>query len=76
MYLQGKKPWALTFSYGRALQASALAAWGGKPENIPAAKEAFLKRAQANSLAQLGKYTGGADAGAAAQNLYIANHAY
>ncbi|EJD76644.1 fructose-bisphosphate aldolase [Loa loa] len=72
----GKKPWALTFSYGRALQASALAAWGGKPENIQAAKEAFLKRAQANSLAQLGKYTGGAGSGAAAQNLYVANHAY
>nr|AAD38403.1 fructose 1,6 bisphosphate aldolase [Onchocerca volvulus] len=72
----GKKPWALTFSYGRALQASALAAWGGKPENIQAAKEAFLKRAQANSLAQLGKYTGGAGSGAAGENLYIANHAY
>lgn len=27
---QGKKPWALTFSYGRALQASTLAAWGGE----------------------------------------------
>ncbi|VDK29211.1 unnamed protein product [Gongylonema pulchrum] len=73
----GKKPWALTFSYGRALQASALAAWGGKPENLQAGKETFLKRAQANSLAQLGKYTGGgAAAAAAAQNLYIANHAY
>ncbi|MCP9257572.1 Fructose-bisphosphate aldolase [Dirofilaria immitis] len=62
--------------YGRALQASALAAWGGKPENIQAAKEAFLKRAEANSLAQLGKYTGGAGSGAAGENLYIANHAY
>lgn len=66
----------MTFSYGRALQASALAAWGGKSENIQAAKEAFLKRAEANSLAQQGKYTGGAGSGAAAQNLYVANHSY
>lgn len=40
------KPWKLTFSYGRALQASALAAWLGKPENKKAAQEAFRKRAQ------------------------------
>lgn len=42
----GKKPWALTFSYGRALQATALAAWGGKDENIKAAQEALLRRAK------------------------------
>lgn len=40
------KPWKLTFSYGRALQASALAAWVGKSENKKAAQEAFRKRAQ------------------------------
>lgn len=40
------KPWKLTFSYGRALQASALAAWAGKPENKKATQEAFCKRAQ------------------------------
>lgn len=73
---EGTRPWALTFSYGRALQASVLAAWGGKPENIPAAKEALLKRAQANGLASLGKYTGTDADAAAAQSLYIANHAY
>lgn len=39
---QGKKPWALTFSYGRALQASTLASWGGKPENIKAAQDVRL----------------------------------
>jgi fructose-bisphosphate aldolase class I len=32
------KPWALTFSYGRALQASVLAAWQGKPENVKLAQ--------------------------------------
>uniref|UniRef100_A0A915JH93 Fructose-bisphosphate aldolase n=1 Tax=Romanomermis culicivorax TaxID=13658 RepID=A0A915JH93_ROMCU len=41
----GKKPWALTFSYGRALQASVLKAWQGKNENIAAAQAAFLVRA-------------------------------
>uniref|UniRef100_F6RS03 Fructose-bisphosphate aldolase n=1 Tax=Callithrix jacchus TaxID=9483 RepID=F6RS03_CALJA len=39
------KPWALTFSYGRALQASALKAWGGKKENKKAAQEEYIKRA-------------------------------
>lgn len=29
-----KKPWTLTFSYGRALQQSCLKAWQGKPENV------------------------------------------
>lgn len=39
------KPWALTFSYGRALQASALRAWSGKKENTKAAQEEYVKRA-------------------------------
>ena len=38
------RPWALTFSYGRALQASALKAWGGKPGNVKASQEAFMTR--------------------------------
>lgn len=40
------RPWKLTFSYGRALQASALAAWKGKAENKKAAQEAFCTRAK------------------------------
>jgi fructose-bisphosphate aldolase class I len=40
------RPWALTFSYGRALQASVLAAWQGKVENVAAAKQELLKRAK------------------------------
>ena len=39
------RPWALTFSYGRALQASALKAWGGKKENGKACQEEYIKRA-------------------------------
>jgi len=40
------KPWALTFSYGRALQASALGAWRGELNNEKAATEEFIKRAE------------------------------
>lgn len=55
----GAKPWSLTFSYGRALQQSCLKAWKGEDANIAAAQAALLIRAQANSLANLGKYEGG-----------------
>jgi fructose-bisphosphate aldolase class I len=58
MNKRGPHPWKLSFSYGRALQDSALKTWAGKPENVAAAQQAFLKRAQMNSLATLGKYEG------------------
>ena len=44
------KPWALTFSYGRALQASVLLAWKGKDENVKNAQLELLKRAKASFL--------------------------
>lgn len=50
-------PWALTFSYGRAMQAAALKAWCGKSENVPAAQVAFAHRAKMNGLAALGKWS-------------------
>ena len=53
----GPAPWRLSISYGRALQQPALRAWGGKPENVPAAQQALLKRARLNSLAMRGGYT-------------------
>jgi fructose-bisphosphate aldolase class I len=52
----GGLPWALTFSYGRALQAPSLKAWGGRPENVKAGQEAFHKRARLNGLATKGAY--------------------
>jgi fructose-bisphosphate aldolase class I len=70
------RPWKLTFSYGRALQASVLKAWGGKDENIAAAQKTLLHRAKANGLASLGKYTGEDAAGAAAESLFVAKHSY
>jgi len=73
----GKKPWALTFSYGRALQASVLRAWGGKKENVKAGQDELLKRAKANSEASLGKYVAGTVVGAAAAaDLFIKDHKY
>lgn len=48
--VSGRRPWALTFSYGRALQASVLAAWRGKPENVPAAQTELFNRAKVNCL--------------------------
>lgn len=54
----GSFPWKLSFSYGRALQASALKLWAGKAENVASAQEVFIKRAHMNSLATLGQYTG------------------
>uniref|UniRef100_A0A3P9AJB7 Fructose-bisphosphate aldolase n=1 Tax=Esox lucius TaxID=8010 RepID=A0A3P9AJB7_ESOLU len=70
------RPWALTFSYGRALQASALKAWGGKPGNGKAAQEEFIKRALANSLACQGKYVAAGGSVAAGESLFVADHAY
>ncbi len=52
-----KLPWKLSFSYGRALQAPALKAWGGKPDQLDAGKKALMHRARLNSAACLGKYT-------------------
>uniref|UniRef100_A0A8C8RVK7 Fructose-bisphosphate aldolase n=1 Tax=Pelusios castaneus TaxID=367368 RepID=A0A8C8RVK7_9SAUR len=71
------KPWKLTFSYGRALQASALAAWSGKPENKKATQEAFCKRAQINGLASKGQYiVAGKSDEAATQSLFTASYTY
>ncbi len=49
--------WPLSFSYGRALQASALKAWSGSPENVEAAQAAFLHRARCNAAAAGGRYS-------------------
>jgi fructose-bisphosphate aldolase class I len=52
----GGCPWALSFSYGRALQSAAEEAWAGEPENAEAAQRAFTHRARMNSLASLGAW--------------------
>jgi fructose-bisphosphate aldolase class I len=52
----GPHPWKVSFSYGRALQAAALKAWGGRDENVEAAQRAYYHRAKMNSAAQTGMY--------------------
>lgn len=58
MNKRGPHPWKLSFSYGRALQDSALTTWQGKSEKVTAAQTALLKRAKMNSLAAKGEYAG------------------
>jgi len=53
----GPLPWPLTFSYGRALQEDALAAWAGKPSSFAAGQKAFSERAKLNALAAGGSYS-------------------
>jgi len=50
-------PWNLSFSFGRALQAAPLQAWGGSADNKEAAQTAFAHRAQMNGLATEGKWS-------------------
>jgi len=56
MNARGPHPWQLSFSYGRALQAPALKAWVGKPENVEAAQRAYYHRAKMNGAARTGMY--------------------
>jgi fructose-bisphosphate aldolase class I len=72
----GRKPWPLTFSYGRALQASVIKAWSGKDANIKAGQDELLKRARANGAAAVGKYEGGRAGAAGGDSLFVANHSY
>jgi len=69
-------PWPLSFSYGRALQASCIKAWGGKHENFKKAQEVLLERAKANGEAQLGKYAGGAGGASANVSLFEKDYKY
>jgi len=55
--LPGPRPWPLSFSYARALQASPLKAWGGDPARVADAQRAFYHRARCNSAARSGAYT-------------------
>lgn len=53
----GGNPWALSFSFGRALQAPALNAWAGQAANVGSAQKALHHRAVCNSAARYGNYT-------------------
>jgi fructose-bisphosphate aldolase class I len=61
----GGVPWQLSFSYGRALQAPALKAWGGDAANVEAAQAALRHRARCNGAARSGDYTSAMESEAA-----------
>jgi fructose-bisphosphate aldolase class I len=50
-------PWALAFSFARAIQQPALEIWQGKESNVKAAQQALLHRARCNRAARRGEYT-------------------
>ncbi|KAL2317537.1 hypothetical protein Fmac_031413 [Flemingia macrophylla] len=75
--VKGKKPWSLSFSFGRALQQSTLKAWCGKEENVKKAQEALLVRAKANSEATLGTYKGNSQLSeGASESLHVKDYKY
>ncbi len=55
---RGPHPWQLTFSYGRALQDDAMAAWAGEEARFADGREALLRRARANGAARDGRWAG------------------
>jgi fructose-bisphosphate aldolase, class I len=65
MNAAGPLPWALTFSYGRALQEDALNSWGGKPAGYSGGQQALFLRAKLNGLAAAGAYKGSMESSAA-----------
>jgi fructose-bisphosphate aldolase class I len=54
---RARLPWALTFSYARAIQQPAMELWHGDPENVSAAQAALARRAALNRAARRGEYT-------------------
>jgi len=54
---KSRLPWALTFSFARAIQQPALEIWHGEDANILAAQQALYHRASCNRAARRGVYT-------------------
>jgi fructose-bisphosphate aldolase class I len=59
----GRLPWALTFSFSRAIQYPALQIWKGKESNVREAQQALLHRASCNRAARLGEYDSSMESG-------------
>jgi len=54
---KNRLPWAVAFSYARAIQQPAMDIWNGKDENVPAAQKALYHRALCNKAARRGEYS-------------------
>jgi fructose-bisphosphate aldolase class I len=59
---RGRLPWALAFSFARAIQQPALELWRGDAANVAAAQQALYHRADCNRAARRGEYDTAADA--------------
>ena len=59
---KARAPWALAFSFARAIQQPALGIWAGQPANMPAAQKALYHRAWCNRAARRGEYNAGLEA--------------
>ena len=53
---KSRMPWALAFSFGRAIQEPALTIWRGEQANVSAAQRALLHRAICSQAARRGDY--------------------
>merc|ERR1712176_1251410 len=73
---QTPNPWHVSFSYARALQNTVLKTGQGDEANVEAAQTALLGRAKANSLAQLGQYTGDGESASAGEGMYEKGYTY
>ncbi|PPR97323.1 hypothetical protein GOBAR_AA23350 [Gossypium barbadense] len=69
-------PWHVSFSYARALQNTCLKKWESRPENVKEAQDVLLVWAKANSLTQLGKYTGKGWSDEAKQGMFVKGYVY
>jgi fructose-bisphosphate aldolase class I len=58
---KSRLPWALTFSFARAIQQPALEIWQGKEAHVLAAQQALYHRARCNRAARRGEYNAAMD---------------
>ena len=60
---KSRLPWALAFSYARAIQQPVLEIWQGKESNVPTAQQALNHRARCNHAARRGEYNAAMEKG-------------
>ena len=73
---QKPNPWHVSFSYARALQNTVLKTWQGNDSNRDSAQEALLRRAKANSDAQMGQYSAEGEDKSAGEGMFEAGYTY
>ncbi|KAL5110525.1 Fructose-bisphosphate aldolase [Taenia crassiceps] len=74
--IESRRPWTLTFSFGRAMHNAVLLAWKGIDSNIPSAQCVLMRLARHNSEASMGRYRGVKKFPAGDRSFYVANYAY